>query len=194
MDKIRIEEIGSGKISKNQNVDKKVQDEINKINNTYSLMKENDYNKYGKYIEKVICYGQENINSLKTLKESNIEGFINAFKKLINYINEEIEEDIKEKIDEVISILDLFFTERMEKDIKEEKLFQNKINDNSTKMEILIKSSYEQINLILQETKKSISSSIGTKKDKINQLLNSKSYKDILNEINKEILNNLEQF
>ena len=80
MDKVKIEEIGSGKITKGQKVDKKVQEKINNIINTYSLMNSNDYNKYGKLIEKVICYGQENINSLKKLKESNIDGFKNVFK------------------------------------------------------------------------------------------------------------------
>ena len=80
IDKVKIEEIGSGKITKNQKVDKKVQDEINKIINTNSFMQANEYSKYGKLIEKVICYGQENINSLKTLKESNIDGFKNVFK------------------------------------------------------------------------------------------------------------------
>ena len=178
--KIKFEGIGSGKVNKDQKVDIKFQDEINKIINTNSLIQESDYTKYVKLIEKVICYGQENINSLKTLKESNIDGFKNYFKKIINYINEEIEEDIKEKIDEVISLLDLFFIERMEKNIKEEELFQNKINDNSTKKKLLIKSSDEQIDLILKETKKYILNSVGTKKENINQLLNSKGYKDII--------------
>ena len=191
--KIKFEGIGSGKVNKDQKVDIKFQDEINKIINTNSLIQESDYTKYVKLIEKVICYGQENINSLKTLKESNIDGFKNYFKKIINYINEEIEEDIKEKIDEVISLLDLFFIERMEKNIKKEELFQNKINDNSTKKKLLIKLSDEQIDLILKETKKYILNSVGTKKENINQLLNSKGYKDIIYEINKEIYKNLEE-
>ena len=163
IDKVKIEEIGSGKITKNQKVDKKVQDEINKIINTNSFMQANEYSKYGKLIEKVICYGQENINSLKTLKESNIDGFKNVFKIQINTINEEIQEDIKEKIDEVISILDLFFAERMERDLKEEELFQNNIKDICEK---LIKTSDEQINQMLKEMKTNISSSIEKKKRK----------------------------
>ena len=81
----------------------------------------------------------------------------------------------------------------MEKNIKKEELFQNKINDNSTKKKLLIKLSDEQIDLILKETKKYILNSVGTKKENINQLLNSKGYKDIIYEINKEIYKNLEE-
>ena len=193
MDRVKNEGIGSGKVTKSQKVDKNVQEEINKIIKTNSLMNPNDYNKYGKLIEKVISYGQENINELKTLKQSNINEFKNVFKIQINYINEEMQEDIKEKIDEVISHLDLFFTERIERDAKEEELFRNKINDNDIKMEALIKSSSEQINLILKELKNNVSSSIESKKENINQLLNKKNYKDILAEINKEIFKNLEK-
>ena len=47
MNKIKFEGIGSGKVNKDQKVDIKVQDEINKIINTNSLIQESDYTKYG---------------------------------------------------------------------------------------------------------------------------------------------------
>ena len=150
-------------------------------------MNQNDYEKYGEKITKIICYGQENINNLKIYEESNIDGLKNSFKTLISYANV----DIKEKIDSVISIIDLFFKQGIKIQLKEEEdLFGNKI---TIKLENLIKSSDEQIDIMSKEIKNNLLSSIMPKKENINQLLQSKNYKDILSDIINDIFINFEQ-
>ena len=192
-DKIKSEQIGNAKIPKNQKISDNVHNEIEKINKNYFYLNEKDYQKYGKFIEKVISYGQENINQLKTLKESNIEIFKKEFSKQIHYINEEVQEDISEKIDEVISILDLFFLDREEIDSKQEEVFKTTIQENIYKLTELKESSNKFLDTRSNSLKKSISDSLEKKRDNIEELLKSKSYNDILKEINNEVFNSLKQ-
>ena len=192
-DKIKMEQIGSGKIKKNQKVNKNIEDEINLINKHYDLINQKDYEKYGKLIEKVISYGQENINELKTLKDSNIEELKQIFSKQINCINDEMQTDIKEKIDEIISLLDLFFLDSEEKNLKETDEFIQKLRENCDKSKSLIKDSYNYIDSISSKLKKQIKKSLEKKKKNIDELLKSQNYKEILNQINKEIFENLNE-
>jgi hypothetical protein len=156
IDKIKNEEIGNGKVNKNQKVDPNVHDEIIKINKNNLLFEEKDFKKYGTLIEKVICYGQENINQIKTLKESNIEKFKKVLSEQINCINKEIQEDISNNIDKVIQILDLFFLDREEIDSKQEEEFKNKVKENSKNLKELITSSDNYLDSISNELKHKI--------------------------------------
>ena len=65
-----------------------------------------------KAVKTVKICGQENLNKIKTLKESNIEIFK---KKLSEQIIIEVQNNDSEKIDEVILLLELFFEEKEEK-------------------------------------------------------------------------------
>ena len=192
MDRIKNEEIGSGKIKSTQKVKKDVHEKIAEIIQKYNFMNPEDYSKYGKLIDKVICYGQDNINTLKTLNQSNIGEFKKDFISQINCINNEMQEDIKEKIEDVISTLDLFFSEKDIRDSKEQDNFLFKIKDIIEKIYSLIELSNKEIEKIIKEVKENISNSIKIKEENINKLLASKNYKDIINEINNEISNNLE--
>ena len=193
MDRIKNEEIGSGKIKSTQKVKKDVHEKIAEIIQKYNFMNPEDYSKYGKLIDKVICYGQDNINTLKTLNQSNIGEFKKDFISQINCINNEMQEDIKEKIQDVISMLDLFFSEKEKRDSKEKENFIKSVSNISEKMYLLIESSDKEIQLIIEEIKMKITNAIKTKEENINKLLDSKNYKDIIKEINNEISNNLEK-
>ena len=191
-DKIKNEEIGNGKIiNKNQKINQKVHDEMEDINKNNTFFEEKDYEKYGKNIEKIISYGQENINEIKTLKESNIEKFKKELLNQINYINEEIQEDMTRNIDKVIKMLDLFFLDREEIDSNQEEVFKKKVEENSKNLEILITNSNTYLDSIENDLKKKISNSLEKKKENLEELLKSKNYKEILSEINKEILNDM---
>ena len=193
LDKIKTEEIGSGAIKKNQKVNENVEEEIKMINKKNNFINQKDYKKYGKFIEKAISYGQENINKLKTLKESNIEKMKDKFSKQINIINEEMQIDIKEKIKEVISILDLLFSDIKEIDSNQKKEIRRIVRENCEKLELLKQASNGYIESISNKLKEKMKISLEKKKNNIHELFQSKNYKEILKEINEDIFNNLKE-
>ena len=76
-----------------------MKNEINEIIKEYetnSYLKKNEFpDKFRTPIGQIISFGQNNINKLSTLKESNIDAFKEIFLNQINYINSTIQEDLK---------------------------------------------------------------------------------------------------
>ena len=65
--------------------------------------------KNGDKLYQVLSYCQENINTLKILKESNIEDFKKILLSQINFLYKNKQEDLIININELITLLDNFF-------------------------------------------------------------------------------------
>ena len=107
--------------------------------------------------------------------------------------NNEIQKGIKQQIEEVISNLDLFFRENQESkegDSKEVDKFTNKINENIAKIKQLLKNSGGEITEIKKELENKVRKSLKERAMVLDNLLKKKDYKEILEEINKEIKKN----
>ena len=160
---------------------------INGINNS-------NLNEMEEKLLKIISFGQSKLPELKTLKESNIDKLKDILYLQINYINDIKQKDLIEETENVINLLDMFF----ERDYNERKKDLNEIQNlykEIVKMKVEIQNSIKmnenKIEEIKSEYKNKIKSSLLANKEKLKKQLESKNYIKILEEINKEISNNL---
>ena len=126
---------------------------------------------------KIISFCLENINELKTLKESNVNEFIMSFISQINFVNHSIQEELKENMENVISMLDMFFkrdfTER-KKDLKEIDKFMENIGKVKDGLINLLNENKNKINSMENSYKENIMKSLNEKKTKLEKLLSKK--------------------
>ena len=192
MDKMKREKICNDKgIPKNQKIKDNCLKNIETIVEKEPFTQENFFNKYKKYIAQLISFGQENINRSEIFKGSNIEEFKKIFMAQTINVNNQIQKEMKNQIEEVISTLDSFFIENKEGDSKEVENFINKTNENKKKMILLLEDSQKEIANIKTELGDKVKQSLQKKIMVLEDLLKSKDYKEILNEINKDIKNNI---
>ena len=91
-------------------------------------------------IIKCFCYGQQNINNLTILKESNIDEFKKLLNSQINFINSNLKYKLNKKINKIISLLDKLFNDDFSKkennigDINKIKKFKKDISTNKLKI------------------------------------------------------------
>jgi hypothetical protein len=89
---------------------------------TNKYIKKDEFpNKYIDTIGKIFSFGQKNINELPTLKDSNIEELKKIFLNQINDVNSKLQEELKIKLNQVITTLNYFFNQdfsKREKDLK----------------------------------------------------------------------------
>ena len=101
------------KMEKNQEFNENVKNEINETIKEFvniSYIKSNEFpEKFFNAIGKLFSFGRNNINELPTLKESNFEEFRNINLNQINYVNNEMQEELKTNIYKVITTLNFFF-------------------------------------------------------------------------------------
>ncbi len=180
------------KIQKDQKILENVEKDVNEAFSLpeYDSLREENYKKK---VMKIISFCLENINELKTLKESNVNEFIMSFISQINFVNHSIQEELKENMENVISILDMFFkrdfTER-KKDLKEIDKFVENIGKVKDGLINLLNENKNKINSMENSYKENIMKSLNEKKSNLEKLLSKKNYGEILEEINKEMLNN----
>ena len=151
------------KIKKNQKYDKQIEESINNF-----FKEKNDYsNKHRSNIIKLLSFCKENINKIDILNESNVEEFKKNFKSLIIYINENKQKELRESIDNVISILDMFFGKNFQenkKDKKEINDFIQKMKDLKINIQALINENKNKNSELIENCKKDIISIISKKK------------------------------
>ena len=189
--KIKAEGFGN-KITSSQKKDEKVENEINQIFERLNI--HGDKNK--DTIIKIISFARENINNLDYLKESNIKELNDIFSLQIYLFFYNMQETIKEKIDEITSILDLFFRKdikQRENDLKKVADLKENIKKLKVELESEITSGTKKINDIIQTYKEKVLNSLKKKENNFINQLKSKNYKEIFEEINIEIKNNLEE-
>ena len=187
------------KIKLEKNIDVKITNEINEI-----ITELEDYEKIGRneFTQKLRCtisstfnFARKNLINLQKYKESNIENFKSTFLNQINKINNNMQNELKNKIFEVIKTLNYFFNSDFSERKKDLKVFEEfKININKIK---------RQIELSLKESKKFIEwmeqnyyfdTEIFLKKNKdtLPIALQKKDYEQIKNEIGNELESKVE--
>ena len=101
----------------------------------------------------LFAQARENLINLQTLKESNIDKFKTIFLNQINNINNEMQTELKEKIDKVIKTLDYFFNTNFserQKDLQSFEHFKTNIKNIIEKMENLLANSKLRIKSIIK--------------------------------------------
>jgi hypothetical protein len=130
------------KMKKKQKLDKKTEDTINEFfENIGQYKNENKID-----MIKVLSFCKENINKTNYYEESNIEEFKKNLNSQIKYVNDNKQQELRESIDNVLSILDMFFGKNFEenkKDIKEINNFTNKMDELKIETKSLINSNIE---------------------------------------------------
>ena len=184
------------KMKKSQKISPEIDyDVTSKFNEINEKEKMKDLKKYEQKIKLILSFCKENINNMKILKESNINDFKRLFHSQIKYCNDKMREQLKEKLDYIIPILDNFFkrdfTERNQsfKDIDN---FINNRENKKKKIQSLMKENNGQILMIEKNYKQNILNSLKNKRDEIHNQLKYKSCNKIYEEIDKEIESNSE--
>ena len=181
------------KIQKDQKISENVEKQVNE---SFELVEFENLRSpdYKNKIMKILSFCQENIDKLKTLKESNINEFKLTFISQLNYVNHCMQDELRENMENVISILDMFFdrdfTER-KKDLKEIDEFVEKIEKNKNSIISLLNENKNKVLLMEKSYKENVMKSLKDKKENLEKLLSTKNYEEILEEINKEMINNI---
>jgi hypothetical protein len=131
---------------------------------------------------------------MKILKESNINGFQSIFHSQIKNYNDSMQEDLKDKMNNIITTLDMFFRKdfkEIKKDLNEVDQFLTQIKFEKEKIIKLRKENEEKIIMIEKNITSHIKGSLTSKKDLIENQLKSKNYNQILEEINDEVKSKL---
>jgi hypothetical protein len=131
---------------------------------------------------------------MKILKESNINGFQSIFHSQIKNYNDSMQEDLKDKMNNIITTLDMFFRKdfkERKKDLNEVDQFLTQIKFEKEKIIKLKKENEEKILMIEKNITSHIKGSLTSKKDLIENQLKSKNYNQILEEINDEVKSKL---
>ena len=198
--KIKMGNFGKS-LEKNQEFNEMVKNEINEtinefVNNSY--IKKNEFpQKLYDAIGKLFSFGRNNINELPTLKESNIEEFKNINLNQINYVNNEMQEELKVNLDKVITTLNFFFNEdftEREKDLKAFNEFKDKLDEIIKKMKSLSSKIKDEIIGIRTTYEIGVINSLESKKEEIDKLLKEKDWKEIKREIDEKMKEKLEKF
>ena len=141
------------KMKKAQKVDK---DTESTINNYFENIGElNNPNKIN--IIKIISFCKSNIEKINFFNESKIEDFKNILTSQIQFVNDNKQEELRDSINNVLSILDIFFGknfEKKKKDIEEINNFKNKMNELIEKTEKLINNNITENITLLDNFKK----------------------------------------
>jgi len=179
------------KIKKSQQIIPEIDSDVtSKFNEINEKEKMQDLNKYEQKIKTILSFCKENINNMKILKESNINGFKDILYSQIKYFNDSMQKELKIKMNKIISDLDLFFKKdfkETKKDLKGVEQFVTNINKEKDKIQKLRDENKELILKIEVSFKDHIKDSLKSKKNLLDDQLQSKNYTQILQEINDEV-------
>ena len=178
----------------NQKNDEEVEKKLTEIFQKYGI-EMNNILKYKNKISQAFSFGKEKIKAYETKKESNYDEFKEKLKSQIISYNNNLQEELKRKIDNIIKKLDYFFQMDFSnnKDIKEINYFE----DNKEDMNKHINTIFHNIQInffeTIQKYTKDIKDSLNKKKENIKEILKKEGYRKIMKVVYKEIENNLEE-
>ena len=179
-------------MKKKQKIDIETENIINKF-----FLNINEYDQENKkHIIKILSFCKENINKTQNYEESNIEEFKKSLKSQIEYINNNKQTELEESIDNVLSILDMFFGRNVEtnkKTIKEISIFSTKMEELKQIAEKMINDNKDQNMKIIVDFKAHTLYSLYNRKKNIESLLSKNNYEEIMNEINKYLETNIDK-
>ena len=187
-----IEKVGkfNVKIKKSQKYDKEIEECVIKF--LKEIGEENNQNRNN--IIKLASFCKENIYKFNLYEESNVQSFKDVLKSQIEYVNEKKQNELRDSIHNILSILDLFFGknfEKKEKDIKEINNFEEKMKESKVEIQSLIKDNISKNKEIIKDFKSIILLSLYEKKRSLGELLKKSGYEAIVQEINEEIEKNM---
>ena len=146
--------------------------------------------KYKDNIPSIFAFARENLINLQTFKESNIETFQTTFLNQINFINSNMQDEIKVNLKKIIKTLDYFFginfSER-KKDLQSFEKFKKDIKETQHKLEMLQNNCEEEAKLIKEKYGIKVKESLEEKKENLEILLNKKNWQQIQEEVDKEM-------
>ena len=167
--------------------------ELDKIFDKYKELQYiniDEIHKRGDIIKKIFSYGQDKINDLNTLKESNIENLKNLLTYQFKYSYNNIKEDFGNKIDIILSTLDEFFPldfSNYQPNLKEIENLKVKLSKIKEKLNELFNYNEKNINNLFSSHKKYIQTILNNKKQNMQNILKNEKSVNILREIDKEI-------
>ena len=180
---------------KNEEIKENVKNELNKVIEEFEINKDIEKNEFSDKnkdaIGKIFSFVQKNINELPTLKGSNIEEFQKIFLNQINDVNIKLQEELKIKLNQIITTLDCFFHQDFsirKKDLKVFNEFINSIEVIQGKMLLISQNSKKKIETVITNYEKNVIESLEDEKQNVMKLLRSKISKDIKKEIEKKML------
>ena len=183
------------KMKKSQQIIPEIESDVtSKLNEINEKEKMQDLSKYEQKIKAILSFCKDNINNMKILKESNINGFKDILYSQIKYFNDSMQKELKVKMTKIISDLDLFFKKdfkETKKDLKGVDQFLANIKKEKDKIQKLRDENKELILKIEVSFKDYIKDSLKSKKKFLDDQLQSKNYKQILEEINDEARSSL---
>ena len=153
-----------------------------------------DILKYEENFAKIFTLGQEKIEQLKVLKESNYEEFKKVLDSQIKYINDFVKKNASQNIDKVLNTLDIFFSKEKKKkktNITEINNFTNNMKEEKKKINESFSKNQTSLFQIITEYRDSIIKTLTDKEENIKQLLKIKNIKQIFDDIINEIKNNI---
>ena len=193
----KIKNEGLGTVKKNQVIDNNIKGKISRVLtdfNNKNIIEMSDILKYEENFAKIFTLGQEKIEQLKVLKESNYEEFKKVLDSQIKYINDFVKKNASQNIDKVLNTLDIFFsTDFSEKktNITEINNFTNNMKEEKKKINESFSKNQTSLFQIITEYRDSIIKTLTDKEENIKQLLKIKNIKQIFDDIINEIKNNI---
>ena len=141
---------------------------------------------------KKLSYCFDNIKQNNIIEKTNVGKFKDILSSQINYVNKDIKESIDNKVSDLLTTLDEFFdSSKPIKDSREIDEFKNKINKIKDEIYSFLNVNEIGIYTIIKNYKINIIESILKKKEKANEFLKEKNYKEIINEIKEQIRKSL---
>ena len=188
---------------KNQDIDKSVEEELNKIFTEFNQLKYitvEEIKENQTKIAKYFSYMQKIVSQLNILKESNFEDFKKSLKSQINYISSNLKDEFNKKIENIISSLDDLFSIDFTNNyycIKEIQQFRKIINESKTNIVEISNSNQKRIWNSFYSCENEIKEMMENKKESIDymdninvdEILKELSYRveDKVRELNDEI-------
>ena len=195
VDRIKNEGLGN-KISNNEKLNGNIKNDIEEAFNQIELYNyNNNIDSSKKYIDKfgkLFSFAQNNINNLKTFKDSNVEEFKKQFLNQINNVNNDTQKELKDNIDSLIKTLDYFFKEdftEREKDLKAYIEFQEDLQVIIKQMNNLTNNCQNRIKSMRRKYEENAINSLKNKMANSGELLKKKNLEEIKKEINSDLKN-----
>jgi hypothetical protein len=144
-------------------------------------------------IAKCFSFGREKIKNSETKKESNYDFFKENLNFIIHNVNADIQEGIKQSIDNILKSLDSFFSFDFHKGKNDEEIknFESKIRKINEKINAVSENNQKYYLETIDKYKEIMKKLLNKKKENIIFYLQEKKYTEIIEEINEQIENNL---
>ena len=176
-------------------VQSKLVETLNDLESNGLISKDDVESDFTEIIAQLISFAKRNLSKLGSLKESNIEILGKNILNHINSVNSSIQDELKNNLSKEIKLLDYFFNQSFSDRIKDLKFYENFIKDikNITnKIAELSNKSKIAINSLQKNYGKKVKNALMKKEKDIKNILKTKNWKSVREEIGKEMIKELQ--